>query len=43
MYQDSDHKPCLPRQYGDPVESQLAGQSPRPEGRGFPRNWMKNY
>jgi hypothetical protein len=23
MYQDSDHEPCLPRQYGDPVSAQL--------------------
>lgn len=23
MYHDSDHEPCLPRQYGDPVSAQL--------------------
>ena len=27
MYQDSDHEPCLPRQYGDPVQEQIIDEA----------------
>ena len=27
MYKDSDHEPCLPREYGDPVSAQLIDEA----------------
>lgn len=41
MYQDSDHEPCLPRQYGNPVRAQLIDEANDTEALEIMQDWVQ--